>query len=256
MSRKVETVVFSREEAKSSKVDAQQSESGEDPLAEITDAVEKRLDKNNEILLKKIEEKTELSIKEAIKRALEKKGWPGSSAAKKKKRKEPKFKSKGNEIRYEVNEEVIEKIDEAIKSIDEKEMEDAKKQLEEGKAIVTKQQKLIKMADREEHGWEVVKHYLSDDLADDSNDEKEIKKARKEALATIAKRNKKKVPFRNAPQYRSQKPTTDGYQRRYWGTGTERASIDRQAYAQRKSVCYKCGKEGHFQHNCPLKYRR
>ena len=65
--------------------------------------------------------------------------------------------------------------------------------------IVKKQQKLIRIADREDNGWEVVKHYLSDELADNADDEKAIAKARKEAIDSIGRRRaKRKETFRNA----------------------------------------------------------
>ena len=44
-------------------------------------------------------------------------------------------------------------------------IERCKEQLTEGNKIILKQQKLLRIADREEDGWEVVKSYLSDDLA-------------------------------------------------------------------------------------------
>ena len=58
----------------------------------------------------------------------------------------------------------------------------------------TKQQKLIRIADKEEHGWEVVKHYLSDELTSISRDDKALSKARKEALASVTKRKAKDAP--------------------------------------------------------------
>ena len=241
---------------------AQQSEQvNESPLDVITAAVNVQLDKNNETLLKKMEEKSDMTIKEAVKKALEK-GWPGASTSKKPK-KEPEFNGKGNKIRYEVNEEVIERIDAAIEALDGKELETAKKEMEAGKAILTKQQKLIRIADREEHGWEVVKHYLSDDLADDSSDEKDINRARKEALASITKRKaKRKVPFRNAPQPRVQKFKQDEHGSRGWETNRARnwdagrAAYDKAAYERRKIICYQCGREGHLQYNCNRSYTR
>ena len=63
---------------------------------------------------------------------------------------------------------------------------------------------MLRIADREEDGWEVVKCYLSDDLASDSEVEKQLSGARREAAANKKKReaNKqrdKKRHFRNAP---------------------------------------------------------
>ena len=89
-------------------------------------------------------------------------------------------------------------------------MEAAKTALESGKTLLCKQQKLIRIADREEHGWEVVRHYLSDELASDTDDEKAIAKARKEALASITKRrSKKKEQFRNAPSHPEEIKSTE-----------------------------------------------
>ena len=51
-------------------------------------------------------------------------------------------------------------------------IERCQENLAEGKKIILKQQKLLRIADRGEDGWEVVKCYLSDELAPDSEDEK------------------------------------------------------------------------------------
>ena len=93
----------------------------------------------------------------------------------------PEFKSKGTKIRYEANNSVLEKIDDAVNSIEKGHTERCQEKLKEGKAVFLKQQKLIRIAVREEDGWEVVKCYLSDDLASDSEDEKQLNKARREA---------------------------------------------------------------------------
>ena len=79
--------------------------------------------------------------------------------------------------------------------------------LKEGKALILKQQKLIRIADREEDGWEVVKCYLSDDLASDSEDERQLNKARREAASNKKKREANKLKdrkkkFRNASLFR------------------------------------------------------
>ena len=79
----------------------------------------------------------------------------------------PEFKRKGNKIRYEANNNNLEKIDDAINSIEKAHIERCQKKLKEGKALILKQQKLIMIEDRQENGWEVLKCYLSDDLAFD-----------------------------------------------------------------------------------------
>ena len=56
-----------------------------------------------------------------------------------------------------------------------------KRSLDEGMKLVIHRQKLIKMADRSENGWRVVKEYESDSLAENEEDEKRIAKAEKAA---------------------------------------------------------------------------
>ena len=46
---------------------------------------------------------------------------------------------------------------------------------------IKKRKKLIKLADKSEAGWLAVQEYESDELADDSDDEKRIKKAQDKA---------------------------------------------------------------------------
>ena len=230
----------------------------EDPYAEIKAAVERQMVKNNATMLKAFEDKAEANIKSAVKRALEKQEESGSS-----KKLKTELKSKGNRIRYEVNEDILKKVEAAIEAIDSKDLELAKTEMEAGKKVLKKQQKLIRMADREDNGWEVVKHYLSDELASDSEDEKAIKKARKEALASISKKKaSKKKEFRNAPFSKSQQRSrgvgwgSKRYQREDYGNSYE-SKKEIGKYERNKSAnCYRCGKEGHFMHSCPLKYSR
>ena len=53
--------------------------------------------------------------------------------------------------------------------------------------------KLIPISDREDDGWDVVKCYLADDLASDSDDEKQLLRAHKE---TASKKTNKENPER------------------------------------------------------------
>ena len=48
--------------------------------------------------------------------------------------------------------------------------------------LFEKRRKLIKLADKSEAGWLAVDVYESDDLADDSADEKRIKRAKEKAV--------------------------------------------------------------------------
>ena len=74
-------------------------------------------------------------------------------------------------------------------------MKRVRQALQEGRKLVGSRLKLILIADRSEHGWEVVKRYEADDLADDSEDKKKLKKAEKAAEKAAEERaaNKRKA---------------------------------------------------------------
>ena len=80
-----------------------------------------------------------------------------------------------------------------MNAIEKGHIERCQERRKEGKALILIQQKLIRIADREEDGWEVVKCYLSDDLASDSEDEKQLNKARREAASNKKKREANKL---------------------------------------------------------------
>ena len=112
----------------------------------------------------------------------------------------PEFKNKENKIRYEASS-IMEKIDEAISAIENSKTERCQEKLTEGKKVIFKQQKTLRIADREEDGWEVVQCYLSDNFASDSEDEKQLSIARGEAAENKKKKSKKmeRTSFRMLP---------------------------------------------------------
>ena len=81
----------------------------------------------------------------------------------------------GNQRQLEANREIMDHLDKAIEEIEKGKQAEAKATLETGKKLVSKRIKLIRLADR--NGWDVAKEYVSDDLASDSEDDKEIRKA-------------------------------------------------------------------------------
>ena len=105
----------------------------------------------------------------------------------------PQFKNKGNKIRYEGNKSIMEKIDETTSAIEKLKTERCQEKLTEGKKTILKQKKLLRIADRDEEGWEVEKCHLSEDLTSESEDEKHPSRARREAAGNKkAKENKKR----------------------------------------------------------------
>ena len=109
--------------------------------------------------------------------------------------------------------------------------------------------KLIRIADRED--WLTVHEYLSDDLASDTEDEKEINKVILSASAKRAKREKlKKVSQRRIDDYEKFKtryetnyssyhnvPNYKGQKRGYHNTAQNNMS---------NKVCWECDRMGSF----------
>ena len=222
-------------------------------MAEVMEAVRSELRSNKAQIIAEVKEQSLPAIETAVKRALEGAASIGGSKGKKRQKRQRAFNNRGNERRHDRNEEVIESIEEAIAAIGTKQLDAAKSSLEAGMKILSKQQKLIRLADREENGWEVARYYDSDDLASDSEDEKAINRARREALASIKRRNtdKQKNAFRNAPQRNERERERDTYGERYTSQPRrEGTSSDRRA----GTICFYCGKEGHMQYSCPTRY--
>ena len=71
---------------------------------------------------------------------------------------------------------------------EQKSLDALKSQLKEGMRAIACRQKRIKVADRSEYGWAVVKAYDNDELASNSEDEKQLFKAEKTVEREVSKR--------------------------------------------------------------------
>ena len=110
-----------------------------------------------------------------------------------------KFRKRGNEEQFNINSKVLEKITDAETAlgclldkenlqIDEREVTELHSvhaAVVESKDLLKKRQKLVKLADKSESGWKVVDQYESNELAEDSEDEKKINKAENRASRKI-----------------------------------------------------------------------
>ena len=72
-------------------------------------------------------------------------------------------------------------------------MSGVNKELENVKAFLNKRNKVIRFVDKSPAGWGAVEEYESDELADDSEDEKKLRSAERRALSTIRLRKQAKL---------------------------------------------------------------
>ena len=104
------------------------------------------------------------------------------------------FRKEGNKEQFKFTSNIdtcFEEVETPVEQASNKEVADkkqevfqkVKKVLDEGKQLVSSRQKLIRLADRSELGWLVVKKYSKDKLAEDSEDEKRILATERRASA-------------------------------------------------------------------------
>lgn len=181
------------------------------------------------------------------------------------------FKFKGNQIQFEFNQKLVEDLEDVIDLIKEGSVSRSTKRLAGIKLEITKRNKLIKMADRSPAGWATVEEYLSDELASDSDDEKRIKSAESKALAKKKAKVKPKsfYPPRFSPMHTqlmsSSPPMPNHFQSQRFAfprepsqpsgsIGNHNTSYSSQSayrFQSARSMCFGCGKTGHWRKNCP-----
>jgi hypothetical protein len=87
------------------------------------------------------------------------------------------FKSKGCEDQFMFNSAVQCKIEEACVNLEREDLDKVHQLLREGNEAIEARNKLVKLADKSEGGWATVSEYVDNDLADNSDDDKKIRRA-------------------------------------------------------------------------------
>lgn len=156
---------------------------------------------------------------------------------------QPEFKNKGNKSQYEHQEDVLTRIRNIERLVIRDKKEQALDELKEMENAVEKRIKLIRIADKSEHGWNTVNEYLSDEVAEDTDDEKRIRRA--EACASRKRKSKQQV-------YLERKKRTQPNLER---AGQDNSRFFRPQYKPKSfnpgDRCFQCGKQGHWKKFCP-----
>ena len=139
------------------------------------------------------------------------------------------------------------------RAVDEQETQKAKSLLEKGKKIISNRMKALKIADKE--GWDVALAYLSDELVSDDEQEKRLKKARRdtESKRVSKRRATQKTDYRKRGGKRYSGDFGDGQQEQ----SGQKPYIPKKSFpSEDKVTCWSCGKLGHRSPMCPSKGRQ
>ena len=126
--------------------------------------------------------------------------------------------------------------------------------LEKGEKLLSERQKHILLADKSDFGWSLIREYKRNDLAEDSDDEKKIIRAKAKAR-TQAKQNlacNKTRLASNRKELPVLLPAETASFRQFY-TNSARPIPTIQTSTQTKpGSCFACNKPGHWRAQCPL----
>ena len=174
---------------------------------------------------------------------------------------ELKFSYPGNERNYKFNLEVLDRLESVSKALLVQDSAKASLLLNDSIKLIKERNRKIRIADSSEGGWLTVKHYESNAVALDLEDDKRIRAAEREALRVktrtrTRRQNAERVQGRYPPF--SQPYTFRGhFQRSQFASSTAAMSQQpRDSYNRQRGACRFCGSSGHWWRECPVRLAR
>ena len=173
------------------------------------------------------------------------------------------FQFKGNKLQFEFNSSLLDSINSASNHLLEGNLAGVTTELENAKTLLNKRNKVIRFSsDKSPAGWTAVEEYESDELADDSKDEKKLRSAERRALAKLRtrKQNRGTAQNRKFPQEASvvagsslHLSVSQPFRPQQFPQQPFRPQPFRSRQPQPSDKCFACGQFGHWANSpfCP-----
>ena len=174
---------------------------------------------------------------------------------------ELKFAHPANERNYKFNFEIVELLETAAIAVQDKDTPKASQIISQAISSLKERNRKIRIADSSEGGWLTVKHYESNAVALDFEDDKKIRAAEREALRdknrTRVRRNAERLQGRYQP-YSQPFGVRGQFQRPQFSVSPSFRSQQQPPdfYNRSRGACRFCGGSGHWWRECPVRLAR
>ena len=173
-----------------------------------------------------------------------------------------KWRSEGHRIQFTFNTELCEELEQVDWAIDNDKIDYAKEIVSSVAEKLKRRNKLIKIADSSEGGWETVRQYESNPVASDSEDEGKINRAENRAIKKRKSTKKSKssadksdhnVSVAAMPPHLFRGPQWFGGPQPFpFGQGAFRGPAPGAGRRGGTGACYSCGSFAHWRNECPF----